>query len=186
MIWGVFSLIPPLFARRGLTGMMVLAAILFVKGLLYASTGVFYGWCTGLPTFIAALGWCGRRGSPLWHAGNIWPLVASLLFFFHPATMMAPLYPLCWLTVPFFSFVAPKNMSSPLVGDLFIPAWRASITAHTIGTLLLLYATPTSPLLWQGVQLLVPGERMLIALGMIAVVMVDRLVSSYFRLRVEE
>lgn len=181
MIWGVFSVIPPLFARRGLTGMMVLAAILFVKGVLYSATGTFYGWCTGLPTFIAALGWAGRRGSPIWHVGNIWPLIASLLFLLHPATLLAPLYPLCWLTVPFLSFVTRSWQRS-----VFVDAWRASITAHTIGTLILLYTTTTSPLLWHGVQLLVPGERLLIALGMIAVVMVDRLVSNYFHLTVEE
>jgi hypothetical protein len=180
MIWGLFSIIPPLFARRGLTGMMVLAAILFSKGIGYAAVGVFYGWCTGLPTFIAALGWCGRRGSPIWYVGNWWPLAASLLFFLHPATAMAPLYPLCWLTVPFLSFATRSWQHSVL-----LDAWRASITAHTIGTLLLLYTTHTSPLLWHGVQSLVLGERLMIALGMVAVVKVDEWLGQHFGYTVE-
>ena len=181
MIWGVLTFIPPLFARRGLSGMTSLMAVLLLRGLVSLPFGIFYIGTCGLPTFIASLGWCGRRGSPIWHVGNVWPLIAAFLFFFHPATGMAPIYPLCWLTVPFFSFVTKKWQKSVL-----LDAWRASITAHTIGALLVLYFQSPEPFLWQSVQFLIPAERLIVALGMIAVVKVDDFLAQRFGYTVKE
>lgn len=172
MFWGPYSVIPPLFARRGLAGTMALLAVLLIRGFHSFSFYNFRLLCTGLPTLAATLCIAGRRGSPFWYLFTWWPLAATFFFYTHPATSLALFYPLCWFTLPLLHFLPRIWQESQIIA-----MWRGSITAHTVGTLLVLYSGPTEAVFWQSLQYFVPLERAVIAVGMLAVAYIDHVIA---------
>lgn len=166
MVWGLLSIVPPLVSRHGNRGLALVIALLGSRLLFFSAKMTWFPFIsTGLPTLAAAAVWGASTFSPVWWTATVWPMVAMGLFYAHPATAGAYWYPVWWLSVPLFALVVREHP--------FVRAWRATMTAHTVGALWVLYVGNGYATLWHSLQYIVGVERLCITLGMLLVAYVD-------------
>lgn len=84
------------------------------------------------------------------------PLLCAMLFIVHPVGGQAWVYTLYWLIPP-----AALLLSS----NLFLRSLGATFTAHSIGSVIWLYAFPSTPAFWLALIPIVAVERILFAIG---------------------
>lgn len=88
--------------------------------------------------------------------GGIVPLICMALFIANPVGQQAWLYSLYWL-VPAIALLLPEH--------LFLRSLGATMTAHSIGSVIWLYTFPSTPEFWMALIPVVAFERLLFALG---------------------
>lgn len=88
--------------------------------------------------------------------GAIVPLICMALFIIHPIGSQAWFYSLYWL-IPAIALLLPEH--------LFMRALGATMTAHSIGSVVWLYSFPSTPSFWIALIPVVAFERLLFALG---------------------
>jgi hypothetical protein len=170
----LFPLCAPIIATvfAPLTALCVVgAALLFKHG---AST---YGITLGLPTMIATLCWVvEQRTTPLARVARfslnvVLPLACMVAFGAHAVGGQALAYTLYWLVPP--ALLGLSNASSTLNAAL-----RITFITHAVGSVLWLYALPTTPAYWLALIPVVAVERLCFAgvsAGMVALLsMADR------------
>lgn len=119
---------------------------------------------TGLPTFAAALAWRDNQQVSLsnWST-SWWPVAATCLFLLKVPYSLNWLYTAYWLLIPaMVMFIAPRYRSHILLRSLL-----SSLTAHSVGSLIILYAGLSFP--WFALMPLVFVERIVAALGIASV-----------------
>ncbi len=84
------------------------------------------------------------------------PLACMALFMLHPVGGQAWYYSLYWL-VPLIALALP--------GRLFLRSLGSTFTAHSIGSIIWLYAIPSTPEFWIALIPVVAFERLLFAGG---------------------
>ncbi len=84
------------------------------------------------------------------------PLACMALFIAHPIGAQAWVYSLYWL-VPTIALLLPEN--------LFARSLGSTLTAHSIGSIVWLYAFPTTAAFWLALIPVVAFERLLFASG---------------------
>jgi hypothetical protein len=84
------------------------------------------------------------------------PAVAILAFWFHPIGQQAWFYALYWLIPIAVKFLPDK---------LFLRSLGSTFTAHSVGSVLFLYTTPTTSLFWIALIPIVAIERLSFASG---------------------
>lgn len=138
MIFSILAWASAPLAALGLSGMTgVWAFLLFRSFVFYTGTFAVLS-RTGLPTFMAALAWkensCGIKLQS-WSA-LYWPLLSSLLFVLKVNSCYDMLYAGYWLIIPFIVLAVPNHF----LASRWMRAVISSLTAHSVGSLLLLYA----------------------------------------------
>lgn len=138
MVFSILAWASAPLAALGLYGMSFVWALLLVRSFVfYAGTFAVLS-RTGLPTFIAALAWrensCGIKLKS-WSA-LYWPVSASLLFFAKIGISYDLLYAGYWLLIP----VAVVLLPSHFLASRWMRAVVSSLSAHSVGSLILLYA----------------------------------------------
>ena len=107
-----------------------------------------------LPMLFAALYFAKYSRNRLF--GAIVPLACMALFIIHPVGSQAWFYSLYWL-VPLIMLLLPEH--------LFLRSLGATMTAHSIGSVIWLYFIPSTPEFWIALIPIVAAERLLFALG---------------------
>ena len=138
MVFSILAWASAPLAALGLYGMTFVWALLLVRSFVfYAGTFAVLS-RTGLPTFIAALAWrensCGvklRSWSALY-----WPLAATALFAFKVGGTFDLLYTGYWLLIPLAVAIVPNHF----LASRWMRAGVSSLSAHSVGSLILLYA----------------------------------------------
>lgn len=88
------------------------------------------------------------------------PGVAMIMFWTHPEGRGAWYYALYW-TIPFIAyFISKKSVLAKALG--------ATFTAHSVGSVIFLYALGLKSAVWAGLMPIVWKERMLMAIGITA------------------
>lgn len=162
MRFGLLSLFPTVGAR-------FVPTFSFSSTLFFATLLLFTGFAgylppvnTGLPTIAASLAWAALTHGRRWQqviVTVVCPLVATLLFIAHPSTTGAAAYTFYWLLVPASFALLPRRLHAhPLTCAL-----TASLTAHSVGTLIYLFCMPSSPALWLRLIPVVASERLRVA-----------------------
>ncbi len=85
------------------------------------------------------------------------PLLCMLFFALKSSVWV---YSLFWL-IPIAVYLSKTN-------NLFVTALGSTFTAHAVGSVIWLYTMPTTNALWYSLMPIVPIERVLFALGMVA------------------
>lgn len=88
------------------------------------------------------------------------PIICLVLFLIHPVGQQAWSYPLYWF-IPMMIYVAGYN-------NIFLKALESVFVAHAVGSVIWLYTHDMSSDIWLGLIPLVPVERLLMALGIVA------------------
>lgn len=107
-----------------------------------------------LPMLFAALYFAKYSRNRLF--GAFVPLACMALFIIHPIGGQAWYYSLYWL-VPGIALLLPEH--------LFLRSLGATMTAHSIGSVIWLYSVPTTAEFWVALIPVVAVERLLFALG---------------------
>lgn len=89
------------------------------------------------------------------------PLLCIAAFIVHPVGLQAIPYSLYWLIPTALYFVKEKSVLMHSLASTFI--------AHSVGSVIFLYTTPTLPALWIGLIPIVAIERLAFAAGMTVV-----------------
>jgi len=100
-------------------------------------------------------------GSSSWLVRLLVPIVCMVLFMMHPVGALAFPYALYWLIPVGLYWVKRK--------PFFLEALGSTFTAHAVGSVIWIYATPTSVVFWYGLLPVVLVERLLFATGMVLV-----------------
>lgn len=158
MLYAYTVWLTPLWAAfPGLSsGMLVILAGIkvFSSGSL---TAFLYG--TGLPTFAATTAWRFSSRYPF-SFFVLWPLAAFAVFAATVGFTAHLLYAAYWLVLPVLYVAAPAMRSNRIVQAIV-----ASMTAHTVGALLVLCFGSFAS--WSSLVPVVPFERMVAAAGML-------------------
>jgi hypothetical protein len=107
-----------------------------------------------LPMLFAALYFAKYSRNRLFGAAV--PLFCMALFILHPVGGQAWIYSLYWL-VPLIALLLPEH--------LFLRSLGATMTAHSIGSVIWLYSFASTPAFWMALIPVVAFERLLFALG---------------------
>ena len=89
-------------------------------------------------------------------AGALVSLVCMVAFIAHPVGQQAWIYSLYWL-IPAIALALPEH--------LFLRSLGSTFTAHSIGSVVWLYAFPSTPAFWLALIPVVAVERLLFASG---------------------
>ena len=95
------------------------------------------------------------------------PLACMAVFMLHPVGSLAAPYALYWL-IPVGTALWARQ-------SLFAHALGATFTAHALGSVLFLLATPMTPVFWLALIPQVAAERLVYALGIAATVKLIRI-----------
>jgi hypothetical protein len=133
--------------------------------------GFLYG--TGLPSYAALLAWRYAALFPLTLHSMV-PLCAFIYFAWHVGFTMHLWYAAYWVLIPALYLLVPT-----LRNHVVVRALTASMTAHIVGALLMV--TCGSFTTWSSLIAVVPFERMIAVLGMLATVAGMRMVRRFAR-----
>lgn len=153
--FSITSMIMPLAgAFGGLSGAIFVTAL--GLGLKYALGGAltlkFLAYY--IPGMCAALYWSSHLLMRI-----LMPLTAIVLFISNPIGHQVWAYSLFWLIPMVIALLNKKS--------LFLQALASTFTAHAIGTVIWIWAVPTTPAFWLMLVPLVIIERLVYALGMV-------------------
>lgn len=153
------SIIIPLCGIFGgfFTSFAVFALGLSYKLLLSTSAFSFKYLAYHIPGLFAALY---LASGSLWIRAFV-PLVCMIAFIAHPVGGAAWVYSLYWL-VPVVICVLKKQ-------HFFLSALGSTLVAHAVGSVIWIYADPMTSATWLGLIPVVFVERMVYAIGMVAV-----------------
>ena len=157
MAWfSAISMIAPLSgAFLGIFGSSLVLLIRFVIHYIAFKTISlsFLAFC--IPGYFAALYWATQSSC----IRVFIPFLCILLFILHPIGSQAFVYSFYWL-IPIGLFcIARKSLFLESLGSTFI--------AHAVGSVIWLYAVPSTVNMWLGLIPIVAIERLLFAIGMV-------------------
>lgn len=157
-IFSGFSLGGPLVGLY--SGMGFGAGLFFLRRILhcfYMGSSLFSPFSFYLPTLAAALYF--KSASFLIRVAV--PLLCMLLFVAHPVGQEAWYYSAYWLI--------PVVLYALQLRSAFFTALGATFVQHAVGSVLWLYVMPTTAALWTTLLPIVLVERLVCALGMVAI-----------------
>lgn len=161
MVLSILSWTAPLWAATGIFGAVALWAGCLARGLAGYTLSYALLSRTGLPTFISSLAWR-TLAKPRFSSWPVlyWPLIACSLFALRVGVSADLLYAGYWLLIPALFVAVPATARTT---NLF-RAIVCSLTAHSVGSLIILYAGFSFS--WFALMPVVLFERLVTALGM--------------------